>query len=114
MNGYPPPPQRGEKLRDNDLPGAPAWPANLRTELTRPVVVYGIGPDGATQYPPADVAAGDGAKRPLNEQEKVRRGGRRVAQLGCRLGGWAGGAPSRRWGAGGGGAGRAAPRGGWG
>eukprot|EP00198_Chlamydomonas_reinhardtii_P007297 XP_001696633.1 predicted protein [Chlamydomonas reinhardtii] len=62
---------RGEKLRDNDLPGAPAWPANLRTELTRPVVVYGIGPDGATQYPPVYVAAGDGAKRPLNEQEKV-------------------------------------------
>ncbi|KAG2437603.1 hypothetical protein HYH02_011243 [Chlamydomonas schloesseri] len=64
---------RGEKLRDSALPGAPAWPANLRSELVRPVVVYGIGPEGATQYPPLYVAAGDGSgsKRPLNEQEKV-------------------------------------------
>ncbi|KAG2429292.1 hypothetical protein HXX76_011060 [Chlamydomonas incerta] len=64
---------RGEKLRDSAPPGAPAWPANLRSELSRPVVVYGIGADGATQYPPLYVAAGDGAKRPLNEQEKVHQ-----------------------------------------
>ncbi|KAG2486199.1 hypothetical protein HYH03_015161 [Edaphochlamys debaryana] len=64
---------RGEKLRDV-RPGAPAWPANLASALQRPVVVYGIGPDGATQYPPLHVAAAEGGgarQRPLNEQEQV-------------------------------------------
>ncbi|GLC64860.1 hypothetical protein PLESTF_000215100 [Pleodorina starrii] len=61
---------RGEKLRLSSHETGP-WPSNLRTELTRPVVVYGINADGTTQYPPLYVATGDGRTRPLNEQEKV-------------------------------------------
>ncbi|GIL73658.1 hypothetical protein Vretimale_5458 [Volvox reticuliferus] len=61
---------RGERLRISPHEVGP-YPSNLRTELERPVVVYGIGPDGTTQYPPLYVATGDGKKRPLNMQEKV-------------------------------------------
>ncbi|GLC34890.1 hypothetical protein PLESTM_000250800 [Pleodorina starrii] len=61
---------RGEKLRLSSHEAGP-WPSNLRTELTRPVVLYGINADGTTQYPPLYVATGDGRTRPLNEQEKV-------------------------------------------
>ncbi|EFJ42573.1 hypothetical protein VOLCADRAFT_107208 [Volvox carteri f. nagariensis] len=61
---------RGEKLRVSPHEQGP-WPSNLRTELTQPVVVYGIGPDGTTKYPPLYVATGDGKRRPLNDQEKV-------------------------------------------
>ncbi|GIL49442.1 hypothetical protein Vafri_5773 [Volvox africanus] len=61
---------RGEKLRLSPHEIGP-YPSNLRTELVRPVVVYGIGSDGTTQYPPLYVATGDGKRRPLNEQEKV-------------------------------------------
>ncbi len=75
-------PQRGEKLRDPN-PGQTAWPTNLRTELVRPVVVYGIGPDGTTQYPPLYVATPNGGRRPLNEQEQVGVG---HGDMGCRQG----------------------------
>lgn len=47
------------------------------------MVVYGIGPDGTTQYPPLYVATPNGGRRPLNEQEQVWMG---HGSMGCRRG----------------------------
>ncbi len=44
---------------------------NLATSLDRPIVIYDIGSQGETLYPPIKVVEGAGKERPLNEQERV-------------------------------------------
>jgi len=68
----------GEKLWD---PSLPARAPNMGSRLEAPLVVYSIGEDGTTQYPPLYVAEQDGTKRALNEQERVYQDRRRQRKL---------------------------------
>ncbi|KAG1656822.1 hypothetical protein FOA52_008456 [Chlamydomonas sp. UWO 241] len=50
---------------------------NITSSLDAPLVVYDIGPDGNTLYPPVKVVQPDGSTRPLDAQEKVFQSRRR-------------------------------------